>query len=358
MTDMRVAQVCPKYHPYIGGVETHVRMICERLAGQGFSVEVLCTDPEGRLPGMEVINGVVVRRFKSWAPGEAYYLSLGLDRFLREQSQNYDLVHAHNYQALPALSAARNKKRNLLFFTPHYHRKGHTPFRSLLRKLYKPLGKKVFDHADRIFSVSRYEKRLLLKDFGIEDNKIEVIPNGVNLKEFSDHEKSMGDGMMILSVGRLERYKGMQHLVRVLPLLNTDVSLRIVGKGPYRDELENLIRRLGLEDRVSISGGLARSDLLQMYADADLFALLSTEEAYGISVAEALASGTPCVVANESGLSEWVDGKNCLGVEVPPDYVELADLMRELMGNRVSEISFLDWDEVTERLLKSYIKMM
>ena len=138
----------------------------------------------------------------------------------------------------------------------------------------------------------------------------------------------------------------------------TDVSLSVVGKGPYRDELENLIRRLGLEDRVSISGGLARSDLLQLYADANLFALLSTEEAYGIVVAEALASGTPCVVANESGLTEWVDGNNCLGVEVPPNYEELANLIKKLMGNRVSDVSIMEWDEVAERLLKSYIKMI
>ena len=355
---MRIAQVCPRYHPYIGGVEIHVRMVSERLSERDVDVEVLCTDPEGSLPEMEVINGVVVRRFKSWAPGEAYYFSPRLDHFLREHSQDYDLVHAHNYQALPALSAARNKKGNLLFFTPHYHRKGHTPFRSLLRKPYKLVGKKVLSRADRIFSVSRYEKQLLLKDFNIEDNKIEVIPNGVDLKEFGGRVRSKENGLTMLSVGRLERYKGMQYLIKVLPLLSTDVSLRIVGKGPYRDELENLVKRLGLEDRVCISGGLARSDLLQMYADADLFALLSTEEAYGIVVAEALASGTPCVVANESGLSEWVDGKNCLGVAVPPNYEELANFIMGLIGNRVLDVSIMEWDEVAERLLKSYIKMM
>ena len=89
---MKIAQVCPRYHPYIGGVETHVKEVSERLAKRGHEVEVLTTDPRGDLPKQEIIDGVIVRRFKSWAPGEAYYFSGALKRYLTENSRSYDVV--------------------------------------------------------------------------------------------------------------------------------------------------------------------------------------------------------------------------------------------------------------------------
>jgi glycosyltransferase involved in cell wall biosynthesis len=60
---MRIAQVCPRYYPYIGGIETHVKEISERLMMRNFEVEVLTTDPSGKLPKEEIINCIKVRRF-------------------------------------------------------------------------------------------------------------------------------------------------------------------------------------------------------------------------------------------------------------------------------------------------------
>ncbi|MDI6640295.1 MAG: glycosyltransferase, partial [Methanocellales archaeon] len=72
---MKIAQVCPRYHPDIGGVETHVKEISERLVKRGFEVEVICTDPTGRLPKHEMINGVKVTRFRSIAPNDAFFFA-------------------------------------------------------------------------------------------------------------------------------------------------------------------------------------------------------------------------------------------------------------------------------------------
>lgn len=154
---MKIAYVTPRFHPYIGGVETHVYEIAKRIAKK-FDVEVLTTDPGGKLPKVEEIDGITVRRFGSFAPSEAYYFSLELYRYLKKNSERYDLVHAHNYHAFPALFAALTKKKNKFLFTPHYHAAGHSFFRNLLHKPYKLVGRKIFEKADAIICVSNYEK--------------------------------------------------------------------------------------------------------------------------------------------------------------------------------------------------------
>jgi len=212
---MKILQVCPRYPPDIGGVEEHVKNISERLARK-YDVSVFTTDPTGKFPKEEIINGVKVRRFKSWAPSESYYFSRELKECLMRKSDDFDVVHAHSYHAFPALYAAQAKNMNKLIFTPHYHGGGHTFFRSMLHVPYKFLGKNIFSKADKIICVSNYEKSLVLNHFKICEEKVTVIPNGVNLEEFKCLERRKKDYRAILYVGRLEKYKGVQYLIEAL----------------------------------------------------------------------------------------------------------------------------------------------
>jgi len=352
--NLRVVQVCPRYHPYIGGVETHVKEISERLVRKSIEIEVVTTDPKGALPEYQIINNVAVKRFKSWAPNEAYYVSRQLSNYLKKRSCECDIIHAHSYHAFPALYAALNKGDSKLIFTPHYHGRGHTFFRSLLFQLYRYLGRRIFKESDRVIAVSEYERDLIQRDFNIDDDKLEIIPNGINKEEFKDLASRQKENKTILSVGRLEKYKGFHHLIRVLPELEDDVNLEIVGKGPYMNNLLDLIRQNNLGDRVTLLHDLDRGELLQRYVDADLVALLSRDESYGLCVAEALAAGTPCVVAETSALTEWVDNKNCYGVGVPINYPELKTVIEETIGKKVEKIRLWDWDDVSEQLVKIY----
>ncbi|WP_269851231.1 glycosyltransferase family 4 protein [Methanosarcina horonobensis] len=158
---MKIAQICPRYFPDIGGVETHVKEISERLVKAGHDVEVITTDPTGKLNRRETINGVKVIRFRSFAPGNAYYFAPQIYFYLKMHS--FDVIHAHSYHALPALFAALGKSERRLVFTPHYHRSGHTAFRNLLHKPYRLFGKVIFSRADSVICVSEYEKKGLLR---------------------------------------------------------------------------------------------------------------------------------------------------------------------------------------------------
>lgn len=356
---MKVAQVCPIYYPHIGGVETYVKEISERLAKKGFEVEVLTTDPRGDLPKEDAINSVGIRRFKSWAPSQAYYFSTALKRYLKEKSDNYHLVHAYNYHAFPALYAARAKGRNKLVFTPNYHGRGHSPFRNLLHIPYRYMAKSVFQKAERVTFVSNYEKDLATSRFAIDDGKALVIPCGIDLKEFDGMKKDRkSDFSTILYVGRMEKYKGVQYLINALPYLDENVRLEIVGKGPYRRILKQLVNKLRVADRTIFSADLPREKLLQKYAEASLFVMLSRHEAYGIAVAEALAAKTPCIVATSSALTEWVDDKNCFGIDYPIQVNRLTYLIKKILTRpEVTEsvaMRVLDWNEVAEKVAAVY----
>jgi glycosyltransferase involved in cell wall biosynthesis len=351
---MKILQVCPKYYPSVGGVEEHVRNISERLAKK-YDVSVFTTDPSGKLRKEEVINGVKIKRFKSWAPNEAYYFSRELKEHLMKNSDSFDIVHAHSYHAFPSLYAARAKNRNKLVFTPHYHGGGHTFFRNLLHIPYKFVGRNIFRKADKIICVSNHEKSLVIDHFEINEGKVTVIPNGVNLEEFKGLERRRKDYRAILYVGRLEKYKGVQYLIKTLPKLDDDIILEVVGKGPYKESLIKLARKLSVENRVKFYQDLPRRELLQKYANADLFVLLSKLEAYGISIAEALALGTPCIVANNSALREWIDDKNCFGIQYPIRIDKLREMVDDIVGRRVEGIRLPNWNEIVKEIAEVYI---
>lgn len=347
---MKIVQVSQGYYPSIGGVEEHVRNISERLARE-HQVVVFAGGYSGNLPGEEEINGVLVRRFRSFSPNDAYHVSFEMARELK--SREFDIVHGHNYHAL-LLYSCRYAKAKKFVVTPHYHGHGHTRFRDFLIKLYKPFGKRVFEDASRVIAVSSYEKELLKKDFGIDESKISFIPNGLNLAEFGNLEKVARNPRTILYIGRLEEYKGVQYIIQTLPLLNQDFRLQVVGKGAYKRKLLELVDKLGLNERVSFYQDLPREELVRMYAGAGVFVLLSRCEAYSIVVGEALAAGVPCIVAKMMALKEWVNGKNCFGIDYPVDNNRLAELINRSSEVRVTGVKLWDWDEVARQISELY----
>jgi glycosyltransferase involved in cell wall biosynthesis len=355
---MRILQVCPDVYGDVGGISVHVKSISERLAKK-HDVTVYASNYGGRFPWFEVKNGVRVERFRCFAPGGAYFFSW--DMLLRFRKVKFDVVHAHGYHAFP-MHFARVAKCGKFVVTPHFHGVGHSSFRSCLVRLLKPFGKRTFDLADSIIAVSEFEKSLICKEFKIDPDKVVVIPNGVNFNEFNGLKKHNNGFRSILYVGFLDYYKGVHYLVEVLPKLADDVFLEIVGTGPIKPFLEKRARELKVYDRVRFYENLSRRELLQKFVDADVFVLLSRFEAYSLVVAEALTAGTPCIVANTSALSEWVDNESCFGIDIPVNLNQMAKLIESVLDNGVDKkaakkwmrTKILDWNEVVDRLEKQY----
>ena len=357
---MEILQICPgAYQSGRGGISEHIKNISERLAKR-HDVTVYATNPGNSLPWYEYADGVRVRRFKRFSPSGSYFFSGHMT--VKLCRAKFDVVHGHGYNAFPVHSAPLAASGKLIV-SPHFHGVGHSVFRNCLFQLFKPIGKNVLTRADRIVAVSEFEKSLLCKYFNLASDHVVLIPNGLDLTEFVGLHRHRRSFRSILYVGRLETYKGIQYLVEALRRLEDDIVLEIVGTGSLKGTLEDRARQLKVDRRVLFHQGLSRRELLQKYLDADLFVLLSEYEAYSLAVAEALATGTPCIVANTSALTEWVDNVTCFGIEMPIRLSELLRLIRCVLDSSsdrkpltasarpsASSKKILSWDEVVKRL--------
>jgi glycosyltransferase involved in cell wall biosynthesis len=360
---LKIAQVSPTYYPSIGGVESYVQAVSERLVKRGFEVDVITTDSTGSLPKRETWNGVGIHRFKSWAPGNAYYFSPDLRAFLRKNSLNYEVIHAHNYHALPALYASQAKAGNKLVFTPHYHGGGHTLFRRALHIPWKYYARRIFDNSDRIVCVSEFERNLLIKNFGIEPSEAVLVPGGVDLEEFKalglEKTADLPNMQRILCVSRLEKYKGIQYLLRCLFELQNDFVLEVVGSGTYKQNLERQAAKLRVSGRVRFFEDLSREQLLARYRNATVFVLLSKYEAFSIVMAEALASGLPCIVSRTAALAEWIDNESCFGIDYPINIKELSGLVIKVSRTRVVRRNgLMGWSLVADKMADLYSNLV
>ncbi|HEY9246473.1 MAG TPA: glycosyltransferase family 4 protein [Candidatus Methanoperedens sp.] len=345
---IRIAMVCPRYYPDIGGVETHVREISERLAKYGFHVEVISTDSTWKYPEHDIHNGVKITRFKSFAPNNAFYFAPQIYFYLKDRS--YDIMHAHNYHAFPALFASAAAKGKFIF-TPHYHGGSHSHLRNLLLKPYFFAGGIIFEKANKVVCVSRYEMKLIENDFKVQSSKLIHIPNGLNMKEFKHIKEIKKESKVVLYVGRLESYKGVQYLIQSLPLL-PEFRLMVIGDGTYGKKLHEMAHDLKVDKRIDWLKDAAREKLLSCFKSADVLVNLSMFEAYGITVAEALACGTPCIVARGGALGEFINGDGCVGLDVPVDINALAAAIEGI--KRIAPRDMPDWDDITSELIRLY----
>ncbi len=148
---------------------------------------------------------------------------------------------------------------------------------------------------------SRSELLWVLDDY--DPARIHVVYPGV-AEDFCRLVRTGGDGRTILVVGTVERRKNLTTAIRVLPDLP---HARIVAVGPptpYRDECLRLADTLGVRDRVDFLGYVPRERLLQLYATCAVVAVPSRYEGFGYPAAQALCSGTPCVVSDRASLPE------------------------------------------------------
>lgn len=344
---MKILQVTPRYPPQSGGVETHVKEISERLVDRGHDVTVVTADAGGDGQRRECRNGVDVRRYRSVAPANAVHFCPQITTAVR--TADVDIVHAHNYHSFPLFFAALGVGDRRFIVTTHYHGGSASPTRDWLLSLYQPLGRWAVQQADEVIAVSEWEKEQLSSDFKVDAT---VVPNGVDITRFSDSAAAERDQRYILTVGRLEKYKGVQHVIRAMTGL-PEYTLLVAGSGPYREELERIAREEGVENRVEFVGYVDDDTLSELYLGATVYVTMSEFESYGMTVAEALAAGTPCVVRETGGLKNWVTNSGVIGVkEVSTDSVCRA--IDAAIGSQVESDSLYVWDDTCEEIAAVY----
>jgi glycosyltransferase involved in cell wall biosynthesis len=208
--------------------------------------------------------------------------------FLARESARFDVIHAHNFHALPLLMAAVAGRAPLVV-SPYLHPRSGSSAAELLHRLYDPLAiQRIRRRTAAVICLSHGEADLASRRLGIDAERITVIPSGLAAQPVTEPGPRE---QVVLSVGRLEHYKRVDRLIEAAAELPEPWRLVVVGGGSAEADLAARVRRLGLGSRVELLGRLSDEDLAGWYRRAEVFASLSEAESFGIAILDALAAG-------------------------------------------------------------------
>ena len=355
--ELRVLQVTPTYSPEGGGVTTCATEVTRRLRERGVGVEVLTVDPTGELPAQETLDGAPVRRVRSWPSGADYRFAPALAGHVR--ASNCDVVHVQCYQTLVAPFAMFAAARARIPYVLTFHGGGHsTGWRNAIRGQQLEIMRPLLARAARLIATADWEVEHYSTLLRLPVERFAVIPNGGDLPAVPASVPSER-GTLIVSMGRLERYKGHHRVLAALPGVIDelpDARLWIAGDGPYEPELEALARTLGVSERVDIRALPDRELYATRLAGASLATLFSDFETHPIAALEAITLGVPTLVADNSGLAELANKGLARAVSLSDGQAAHAAAIVEMIRNpppRV-EVVLPSWDDCVDSLLDLY----
>jgi glycosyltransferase involved in cell wall biosynthesis len=332
---MKVAQVCHRYLPCIGGIELYVYRLTEDLRKRGMHTEVLTTDLETPLEGRRK----EAKYFKASFSFMRNPFSFELLRHLREN--RYDLLHVHNIWFMPGFLAALYRKGAKVVTSLHGVYPDRTNFwQSFFLRMYKPLAQYVLNKSDRIIVADGKASRLV-KIFKINPAKIIVIPNGIRLASYKPCPKEN----IILFSGRIIPDKNPDVLIKAAGILNRkfgDFQLVFLGQVEkrYKQALTRLVRACRLEEKVIFLGPLSQAipaqkeKLMNIYKKSYAFVSLGSWEGIPTRLMEAMQFEVPCIAFEAGGSSALIrDQDNGLILKTLDENL-LADKLYRLFQDR------------------------
>lgn len=340
---MRIAKICVNRCPLrplggkdTGGMHLYVRELSQELGRLGVEVDIFTRwhdDSES-----EVVEIGEKARLIHIAAGEQEDIlktdiynilpqfSMNLFRYIESEGLVYDLLHSHYW--LSALAAEQLRAQLMIPHVATFHTLGEVKNRARPAEMEPELRiraeRKAIATADCIIAVSPDEKDNLISIYGAQPDNVKVIPCGVDLGLFQpmDKEKVLCElglsehSNILLYVGRIEPFKGIDTLLRAIARLedNKDLRFLIVGGDSDSDgelvRLRSLASKLGIEGRVIFWGAVEHDKMPIFYNAAHACVIASYYESFSLVAVEALACGTPVVAPRVGGLATIIkDGE-------------------------------------------------
>jgi glycosyltransferase involved in cell wall biosynthesis len=316
------------YHPVLGGIENHIRVLAEAQAAAGHQVIVLVCDP-GQHTRIKELNGVKVIKAGRLTTAASMPISLTQPVILARLRP--DVVHIHSPYPLGEVANWLVGRGKVTVITHH----SDVIRQKRWLRFYGPLLRRVLRAADRIIATSPRYIETSPWLWPVRE-KCVVVPLGVDVARFAPaHQPCAGGPLTLLFVGRLRYYKGLDTLLQALTHV-PEAWLTVVGEGPMREKWEALSQSLGLEGRVVFAGEVEDADLARWYHQAHLFVLPANTraEAFGTVLLEAMAAGLPCITTEVGTGTSWVVQHGVTGLVVPPRNPEaLAGALRQLLAD-------------------------
>ena len=354
---LRILVVAPLPPWHSGGVERVVGEIAAELhVGKKATIEIYSGDLTSSTT--RIWNGIRVNTYKTkeWRR----YASFALFDAIKRESKNFDIVHAHGSGTLIPLIAALAKGDSRFIVSPHYHPQASSLSLSALKKLYDRLfNAYVFRKVSRVICVSNIERKYVQSRFKLSASSVVTIPNGVDIGHIVKAKPYDVDHKVILSIGRLEKYKQNQLTIEAVKHLPEQYKFYIIGKGSYRHELEGVIRRHQLGKRVKILGSCSDDEVYRWLKTCSVMVNLSEIEAFGITVLEALAAGKGVIVNDKLGLAELARKFEKAVFPISSNEIDarkLATIIEEVANKPIGDIdlSEFQWNRIAQRTLKVY----
>ena len=327
---MKILMLTWEYPPRIvGGIARVVHDLSKRLIKDGHEVTVI-TYRDGNVPEYENDKGVEVYRvdnymihpnnFIDWIMQLNFNMIAKATEVINKEG-GFDVIHAHDWLVTYAAKSLKQSFNLPMVATIHATESGrNSGIHDDTQRYINDTEWLLTYEATEVIVNSNYMKGHVQGLFGLPFDKISVIPNGINLNNFTGIERdydfrrrfAMDNEKIILYVGRLVYEKGVQHLISAMPKILDhyhDSKLVIAGKGGMLDELKSQVDSMGLSNKVYFTGYLNQKEVQKMYKCADVAVFPSTYEPFGIVALEAMLSERPVVVSDIGGLNEIVEHK-------------------------------------------------
>ena len=334
---MKILQL-GKFYPIRGGVEKVMYDMMLGLSARQIHCDMLCASTEDYPAGDIVFNPYAkVMVMHTQIKLAATMLAPSLIFKLKKIAKDYDIIHIHHPDPMACLALFLSGYKGKVVLQWH----SDILKQKNLLKLYKPLQDWLIKRAHIVVGTTPVyvEDSPFLKKV---KNKLDYIPIGVEAIKadpirLETIQERYQDRFLIFSLGRLVEYKGYEYLIKAASYLTDDYKIIIGGKGPLHDELKQLIKELGVENKVELLGFVDDDDAYAYFQASHVFALSSImkTEAFAIVQIEAMSCSKPIVTAHipESGVS-WVNKDNTSGIIVEKENAKaLADAFVALREN-------------------------
>lgn len=340
---LKILQVTNVLSPVHGGSADVAYRLSKELAKRGHEVTIYTSDHELGQEHIDSIPGVRVYAARTWLSSVNLFLAPGIIKKAKEETRHFDIIHMHGYRTFQNIVVAHYARKYNIPYVLQAHGSLTTFFHhGWLKRIFDVLwGYRILQEASKVIAVAGIEVEHY-KKMRIDENKIEIIPNGIDLSEFDNlpgkgifrRKYGLDDKQkIILYLGRIHQIKGLDLLAKAYSGIARSLpDTKLVIAGPdtgYLSYLKKLVADLGISDRVLFTGPLFGQEKLQAYVDADVYTLPSSYEIFGITILEALACGTPVVVTDRCGIADIINQQ--VGLVVPYDTDRLRDAILKML---------------------------
>lgn len=351
---MKILMVTADGFPHTGGVEKHIHMVSKELVKLGHKVDVVFLSTTKMKPFVK--DGVKYKPFKALF-GNTHLFNVKYILHVLKNVKKYDIIHFQGlHKPLPVFMLFMIKNRKVgKVFTTHYHGGGHSMLANAAHVIYTPLVAPVLNHLDAVVAVSDFEKNVLQVAFSETHDRTSVIYNGVE-QHVCNAETVKDEGLQILFVSRLERYKNIQKVLWHIPV---GATVHIVGDGSYRKTLQEVAFKNPKINTV-FHGKVTDEKLCELWKQADVYINISSKEAYGLTLVEALTHRVPVVCSNIPAFIEVKKITKSKNIHPSENTSDLGKLIKRVGSKGFVEDNMVlpSWSEAAGLTVKLYEKII